>query len=223
MGKKGTLTEEESKALLSRYHIPVTREKLASSQEEAQRLADDIGYPVAMKVVSPQILHKTEAQVIQLNVRNEKELEETYSLLLERAHNYNPSAEIKGVLIQEMVTGGTETIVGISCDPTFGLTVLFGMGGIYTELLKDVSLRLVPVSQEDAREMIREIKGYEILEGARGRPPGDVEGTATTIWKLSRLARDLGDLLAAVDINPLVVRQEGLGVKGVDALVVLKE
>lgn len=221
--KKGALTEEEAKVLLSRYRIPVTREGLARTPQEAREIAADIGYPVAMKVVSPQILHKTEAQVIQLNVRDEKELEKTYSLLLERARSHHLSVEIKGVLVQEMVSDGTEVIVGISCDPTFGPTVLFGMGGIYTELLQDVSLRLAPVSPQEAREMIREIRGYEILAGARGRPVADLEAVSATIWKLSRLAQDLGDLVVAVDVNPLIVRQEGLGVKGVDALVVLKE
>ncbi|MFQ5904485.1 MAG: acetate--CoA ligase family protein, partial [Candidatus Binatia bacterium] len=223
IGKTGALTEEEAKTLLSRYHIPVAREGLAKNLEEAQRVAAEIGYPVAMKVVSPQILHKTEAQVIQLNVRDEKELAETLSRLHERVRCKHPSAEIKGVLIQEMVTDGMEVIVGISRDPTFGLTVLFGMGGIYTELLQDVSLRLVPVTRREAWEMIREVKGYDILAGARGRPRGDIEGVATTICNLSRLAEDLGDLLSAVDINPLIVRREGLGVKGVDALVVLKK
>lgn len=221
--RKGALTEEESKALLSRYRIPVAREGLARDLGEARRLAAEIGYPVAVKVVSPQILHKTEAQAIQLNVRDEKELEATYPRLLERVRGHHPPAEIRGVLVQEMVADGMEVIVGTSCDPTFGPTVLFGMGGIYAELLRDVSLRLAPVSRQEALEMVREIKGYEILAGARGRPPGDLEAIADTIWRLSRLVQDLGDLVAAIDINPLIVRQEGLGVKGVDALVVLKE
>ena len=150
-------------------------------------------------------------------------LAETFSRLHERVRSDHPAAKIKGVLIQEMVTDGMEVIVGISRDPTFGQTVLFGMGGIYTELLQDVSLRLVPVTPQEAWEMIREVRGYDILAGARGRPPGDLEGVAATICNLSRLAEDLGDLLSAVDINPLIVRQDGLGVKSVDALVVLNK
>ncbi|OGW13241.1 MAG: hypothetical protein A3G93_10850 [Nitrospinae bacterium RIFCSPLOWO2_12_FULL_45_22] len=219
--KRGVLTEEESKSLLAKYDIPMTREGLANSLDEARQLAKDIGYPVAMKVISPQIPHKTEAQVIQLNVANERELEQYYQPLLKKARAYHTQVEIKGVLIQEMILGGTEIIVGIARDASFGPTVLFGLGGIYTEILKDVSLRVVPIGRDEAHEMVQEIRGYEILAGARGRPKGDIKATVEVIWKLSQLARDLSDLVLAVDINPLIVLEEGKGVKAVDALIQL--
>lgn len=219
--KKGVLTEEESKALLAKYGIPMTREGLANSLDQAKQLAKDIGYPVAMKIISPQIPHKTEAQVIQLNVATERELEQYYQVLIEKARAYHGQVEIKGVLIQEMILGGTEVIVGISRDVSFGPTVLFGLGGIYAEILKDVSLRLVPIDRDEAYEMIQEIKGYEILTGARGRPKGDIGAAVEVICKLSHLALDLNDQVLAVDINPLIVLEEGKGVKAVDALVQL--
>lgn len=219
--KRGVLTEEESKALLAKYGIPMTREGLANSLDEAKQLAKDIGYPVAMKVISPQIIHKTDAQVIQLNLNNERELEKYYPSLVEKARIYNPQAEIKGVLIQEMILGGTEVIVGISRDANFGPTVLFGLGGIYAEILQDVSLRVLPIDPDEAYEMIQEIKGYEILTGARGKPKGDIDAIVEVIMRLSKLARDLSDLILAVDINPLIVLEEGKGVKAVDALIQL--
>jgi acetyltransferase len=218
-GKEGVLSETESKALLAQYGIPMTREGLVDSLDEARVVAKEIGYPVAMKVISPQIPHKTEAQVIQLNVKDEKELMKYYTLLLHRAQTYHAQAEIKGILIQEMIMNGIETIVGISRDPYFGPTIIFGLGGIYVELLKDIAMRIAPVDRIQAREMVHEIKGYEILAGARGRPKGDIEGIVDVIWRLSQLALDLGDIIQAIDINPLIVLEEGRGVKGVDALI----
>ncbi|MBI1987552.1 MAG: acetate--CoA ligase family protein [Nitrospinae bacterium] len=221
-GKKA-LTEEESKALLARYGIPVTRESLATSPEEARGMARKIGYPVALKVISPQILHKTEAGVVRLHVRDEAELRPAYVQLLEQARSYGPRAQIKGILVQEMVEGGIEAIAGTIRDDLFGPTLLFGLGGIFVEILQDISLRLAPIGPEEAREMIREIQGYEILDGARGRKKGDIEGAVDVLVKLSNLAQDLGDLVEQIDINPLIILPEGRGVKAVDALVVLKE
>jgi acetyltransferase len=217
--RQGSLTEDESKSILAKYGIPITREGLSHSLAEAKILAKEIGYPVAMKVISPQILHKTEAQAIRLNV-GEEELEQAYHQLLDIAKGH--TAEIRGVLVQEMVEDGAELIVGISRDKFFGPIIIFGLGGIYVEILKDVSLRLPPVDRDDALGMIQEIKGYEILAGARGRPKVDIEALAQVILKLSHLALDLGDLISAVDINPLIVSKDGMGVKAVDALVVLE-
>ncbi|MBI2876916.1 MAG: acetate--CoA ligase family protein [Candidatus Tectomicrobia bacterium] len=220
---KVALTEEESKALLAHYGIPVTRESLATSLEEARAMARKIGYPVALKVISPQILHKTEAGVVRLHVRDEAELERAYAQLLERAQSYQRQAQIKGILVQEMVDGGTEAIVGTARDPLFGPTVLFGLGGIFVEVFQDISLRLAPIGREEAHEMILEIQGYEILAGARGRARGEIEGAVDTLVRLSQLSLDLGDLIEQIDINPLMILPEGQGVKAVDALVVLRE
>jgi len=220
-GRGDVLTAEEGKALLKSYGIPTAREGVAHSLEEACRLAEEIGYPVAMKVISPQIPHKSEARAVELNIPDEEVLRGLYPTLLARTYSYQPGAEIRGVLIQEMVTGGIETIVGLSRDPHFGHTVVFGLGGIYVEILQDVSLRIVPVDREEAGEMIRELRGYQLLAGARGRPPADLEGIVEVIWRISQLALDLGDTIKALDINPLMVLEQGKGVKAVDVLVQL--
>jgi acetyltransferase len=220
---KGTLSEGESKALLSKFGIPVTRGGLAGSAEEAVELAGQIGYPVALKVDSPDIPHKTEAGAVFLNLASEEEVRKAFAAILQNAGNYKPDARINGVLVQEMLPEGIEVIIGVTRDPVFGPTIMFGLGGIFVEVLKDVSFRVVPLSRGDALDMIKEIKGYQVLKGVRGRPPADIEALAGVIMKVSTLATVLKDQVEELDINPLVVYPEGKGVKAADAMVVIKE
>jgi acetyltransferase len=183
------------------------------------RVAKRIGYPVAIKVQSSDIPHKTEADAVRLGIASDSDLERAYDEVLKNARAYKADAKIEGVLVQEMVAGGIETILGVSNDLLFGPAVMFGLGGIFAEVLKDVSFRLAPVTPAMAREMIAEIKGYPVLAGARGKPPADVDALADAIVKLSALAVDLEDKVAELDINPLFVMERGRGVKAADALI----
>jgi len=220
---KGTLSEGESKSLLAKFGIPVTRGGLAGSADEAVELARQIGYPVALKVDSPDIPHKTEAGAVFLNLASADEVRKAYAAILQNAGDYKPDARINGVLVQEMLPEGIEVIIGVTKDPVFGPTIMFGLGGIFVEVLKDVSFRVAPLSRGDALDMIKEIKGYQVLKGVRGRPPADIEALTSVIMKISTLATALKDQVKELDINPLVVYPEGKGVKVADAMVVIKE
>jgi acetyltransferase len=216
------LSEHQSKALLDLYGIPVTREQVATSPQEAARLAAEIGFPVALKIDSPDILHKSEAGAIRLGVNSQEEVVRFYDEIIANALTHNPNAVINGVLVQEMVPDGTEVMIGMSQDPQFGPTIAFGLGGIFVEVLKDISLRVAPLSTSDAEQMVKEIKGYQILQGVRGKKPCDVEAIVDVLLRISRLAQDCKDIITEIDINPLIVFGEGRGVKAADALVVLK-
>ncbi len=218
---QNVLTEHESKKILSLYGIPVTKESLVSSSEEAVRVAQEIGFPVALKVMSPQILHKTEAKVFELNVCNASDVESTYNRLLENARRFSPEAAIRGMLVQEMVPSGIEVILGMTKDPQFGPIIMFGLGGIFVEIFKDVSFGFPPVSVEGAHEMIRRTKAFKLLQGARGRKEADMETLVQTIVEFSRLCLDTSGLFKEIDINPLIVGEKGKGVKVVDALMTL--
>lgn len=217
-----SLTEHKAKELLGLYDIPVTKEEIATSKDRALRIAERIGYPVALKIDSPDILHKTEADCIRLNIKNPEELVASYREVLQNARQHKPNASLRGVLVQEMVSGGTEVIVGVNNDSQFGPTVMFGIGGIFVEILNDVSLRVAPLTREDALEMIGDIKGSEILYGARGRTRTDIDALADVLVKVGAMAIDLEDSFVELDINPLLVLPEGKGVKAVDALVIRK-
>jgi len=217
-----SLSEHESKALLKRYGIPVTRESVVRSVDDAVQFAEQLGYPVVLKIDSPDILHKTEADVIRLGVASREDLVNSYAEIMAAAARYDPGAGINGVSVQEMVSGGTEVIAGMSQDPQFGPTIAFGLGGIFVEVLKDISLRVTPLSKADAQQMVREIKGYPILKGIRGQAPADMDAVIDLLQKLSRLVEDFKEEIAEIDINPLLVFEEGQGAKALDALVVLK-
>lgn len=215
------LTESRSKAILQAYDIPVTRERLVHSAAEAAAAAGEIGYPVVLKIESPDILHKTEAGGVLLDLADAAAVEEGYGLIVKRAQEYNPAARLDGVLVQEMLPAGLEVILGLKNDPIFGPTVLFGLGGIFVELLKDVSVRTAPLREVDAQAMIDEIQGKALLGGVRGQPPRDRRALISILMKLSRLAAELGGEIAELDINPLIVLAEGEGAVAADALVVL--
>jgi acyl-CoA synthetase (NDP forming) len=218
-GRKEDVAEYAAKQVLAGYGIPVTQERLAATKDEALAAARAIGYPVAMKVQSPDISHKTEAKAVKLGVADDAALAAAYDEILANAKKHDAKARIEGVLVQEMVAGGIEAILGGTNDPLFGPAVMFGLGGIFAEVLKDVAFRLAPVTKSAALDMIREIRGYPVLAGARGAPPADVEALADAIVRLSALAVDLQNEVAELDVNPLFVFPRGRGVKAVDALI----
>lgn len=213
------LTEYQAKRVLAAYGVPVTREGLAGSREEAVALARRIGYPVVLKVQSPQIAHKTEAGGVRLGLVDDDQVRAAYGEIVENARKHAPGAAIHGVLVQEMIDGGVEVIIGMTRDPVFGPVLMFGLGGIFVEALRDVSFRVAPLSRRDAEEMIKEIKGHRVLEGMRGLPPVDFEALTDVILKVSRLVTD--HAIQELDVNPLVVSPRGAVV--VDALLVKAE
>ena len=214
------VTEDEGKKILSLYGISVSKEDMGKTLEEMEQAASRIGYPVALKIVSPQIKHKTEAGGLRLDIHNEKELHQAYDEIVANVMRYDPKAEIKGMLVQEMVPPGKEVIIGIVRDPQFGPMVMFGLGGIFVEVLKDVSMRHAPLKERDAWDMIHEIRGIKILEGARGGERFDLESIAQTLMAVSNMATDLEGIFSEIDINPLVVYPGKGGAKAVDCLFV---
>ncbi|WP_027364191.1 acetate--CoA ligase family protein [Desulfotruncus alcoholivorax] len=213
------LTEYEAKQVLRAYGISTTREVLAHTAEEAVQAAREIGYPVVMKIISPDILHKTEAGGVILNISSDEEVIESFNQIIWNAQKYNQNALVQGVLVQEMLSGGIEIIVGSGKDPVFGSTVIAGLGGIFVEVLEDVALRVAPVSNLDAQEMLEELKGKQIFEGVRGKEPVDKKALVEVIQKVSRLVEDFPQI-AELDINPMLLFPKGAA--AVDALIVLQ-
>jgi acetyltransferase len=217
-----TLSESESKELLAAWGVGSARERRVNSAEAAALAAEELGFPVALKVDSPDILHKTEAGVVRLNLGNPAQVRTVYAELMASAKAHAPQARILGVSVQEMVGGGVEVIIGVSCDPQLGPVLLFGTGGVMVEVYNDVALRGCPITRSDAHSMIAEVKGARLLQGFRGRPAADQEALADTLVRVSHLAMHLEGHLAELDINPLMVLPRGQGVKALDALVVFR-
>lgn len=216
------LSERESKQVIAAWGVAGAREALATSAGGAVEAAQQLGYPVALKVDSADILHKTEAGVVRLGLRDEVEVRSAYDAVMANAKKHAPDAAVTGVSVQEMVTGGVEVIVGIKYDAQLGPMLLFGSGGIMVEVFNDVALRHCPITRDEAHAMIGEVKGAKLLRGFRGKPPADIDALADTLVRISRMAVNLEGRLAELDINPLMVLPEGRGVKAVDALVVLR-
>ncbi len=215
----GAWSEVASKRLLAAAGLPVPREGLATSLEAAQATAREIGFPVVLKVISPDIAHKTEAGAVAVGIGDAAALAAAYDHILSSARHHRPDARIQGVLVAEQASGGLEMLAGIQRDPQYGPGVLVGFGGIYTEVLQDSALRLAPIDEEEAQAMLRELRGWPLLAGARGRPPADVAALGRALVALSDLAVGLGPRLLALDVNPLLVRPAGQGVLALDALV----
>ncbi len=217
---QGGLSEVEGRALLAAYGIPGPREAVATTTKEAAKAAQHIGYPVVLKILSLDIQHKTEINGVRVGLYDEAAVVTAFRQVMEAARRHHPQARLEGVVIQEMIPAeAVEVILGVLRDPDFGPVVVFGSGGILVELLEDSSLRLPPLSHEEALQMIHETRGARLLQGFRGRPPADVDALADALVRLSQLAVDLGDLIAALDINPLMVLPAGQGVRAVDVLV----
>jgi acyl-CoA synthetase (NDP forming) len=211
----------ESMEVLGHYGIPTALGVSASTMEEARAAAEQMGYPVAIKVISEQISHKSDVGGVQLNLRNGPAVEAAFDDMLKRIHQSYPEAKIDGVLVQPMATGGQELILGGRQDPNFGPVVLIGLGGIFVEVLEEVSLRVAPITPREAREMIDELRGAPILKGARGHKPSDLQAVSEALLRLSQLLIDFPDI-RELDINPLRVFQENNGCRALDARIMIQ-
>lgn len=204
------LGEMEAREILEAYDIRMPKAELACDIDEAKEIAGRIGYPLVLKIVSPNILHKTDVGGVKIGIDNEKELEENYNQILFSASKYMPDANIRGILVQEFIKDKKETIIGMSEDPQFGPMIMFGLGGIYVEALKDVSFRIAPLSRQVAREMVEEIKTIKLLKGTRGEDPSDIDSIIEIVLRVSQLVTDFPEILE-MDINPLFVKKQGEG------------
>jgi acetate---CoA ligase (ADP-forming) len=212
------LSEFQSKQLIRAYGIKSSKDELAGSAAAAVRAANAIGYPVVCKVSSPDLLHKSDAGLVKLGLGSAKEVRAAYDELLAKATRTDRRARIEGVLVSEMVTGGVETLVGVSQDELFGPVVTVGLGGIFVEVFGDVTFRVPPFDEDEAVRALHELQGFKLLEGLRGQKPADISALVDTIMKVQRLALDLAGEVRELDINPLVVRPRGA--VALDALVV---
>jgi acyl-CoA synthetase (NDP forming) len=212
------LSEWNSKKLIRAYGIKTSKDELCASSAEAVRAAKAIGFPVVMKVSSPDLLHKTDVGIVKVGVGSAAEVKATYDDLLRKAKKADRTARIDGVMVCEMVTGGVDTLIGVSTDELFGPVVTIGVGGIFVEVFGDVTFRVPPFSEDEARRALSELKGFKLLEGVRGQVPVDIDALVETVMKVQRLAMDLAADVRELDINPLVIRPRGA--VALDALVV---
>jgi acetate---CoA ligase (ADP-forming) len=214
------LLEPEAREILKAYGLPLSDFRLAKNKGEAAKIAREIGYPVAMKIVSPDILHKTDAGGVKLNLRNREEVSRAFAEIMNQAQAYKKEAKIHGVIITAMEAKGTEVIIGMTTDQTFGPTIMFGLGGIFVEVLKDVSFGIAPMTWQDAYAMIKQIKGYPVLKGIRGQNPADIESLAENMMKVSALVTENPEI-KELDLNP--VFSYAKGAKIVDARIILNQ
>ncbi|RLG78349.1 MAG: acetyl-CoA synthetase [Thermoprotei archaeon] len=218
---RSKLLEHEAYEVLSNYGLPVPKAGLAKSSEEAVRIADSVGYPVVLKIVSPDIVHKSDVGGVKVGLKSKEEVVKAFNEIMDNVAKRAPNARVTGILVQEMVPEALEVIVGTTRDPTFGPVVLFGLGGIFVEVLKDVSFRITPVTKYDAEMMLSEIKAAKILEGYRGMPPRDREALIDIIIKISKFMEEQEDV-TDVDLNPIMVFEKGKGAKIADARILIK-
>lgn len=232
MGKKATeiiqtaienghvnLLETEAKTICLDYQMPVPEFEVAKNADEACDAAQRLGYPVVLKIVSRDIPHKTEVGGVLLNIGTSSDVEKGFCRIMENTKRFSPKARIEGILTQKMAPQGTEVIVGSLVDPQFGQTLMFGLGGIFVEILKDVTFRLAPILEQDAREMVQEIKTYQILKGYRGRPPADESAITAILLKASKLITE-NPRVCQMDLNPVMVYERGASI--VDARMILQ-
>jgi acetyltransferase len=218
--RRVAIGDAEAREIMEAYGIATPRTFLARTPDEAARFADQVGFPVVIKIASPDILHKTDVGGVKLNVMTPSDVRDAFELMTYRARRYVPDAEIWGCLVQEMVLGGKEVIAGMNRDPHFGPVMMFGLGGIYVEALHDVVFRVAPFDRRDAREMIGEIRARDLLRGVRGERPSDLEAVVETLLRLSQLVVDFPEIVE-FDINPLTVFEVGRGLVGIDMRLVL--
>jgi 4-hydroxybutyrate---CoA ligase (ADP-forming) len=209
------LLEEEGQEVLRAYGFPLPKSMLAKTENDAIKIAKKIGYPIVMKIASPQIIHKSDAGGVKVNLTNDKDVKLAFKEIISNAKKYNKKAEIKGVLIVEMVKGGKELIIGSKLESGMGPVIMLGMGGIYVEVLKDVTFKLAPVTDREADDMIASIKMKKILEGVRGEKPSDKTKLSECIQKLSQLVTDFSEI-KELDMNPVLVMEKGKGCKILD-------
>jgi acetyl coenzyme A synthetase (ADP forming)-like protein len=216
-----TIGDAEAREILEAYGLATPRTFLARDPDEAARFADEIGFPVVLKIASPDILHKTDVGGVKLNIMRAEDVRDAFELMIYRVDRYVPGADIWGCLVQEMIVGGKEVVVGMHRDPHFGPLMMFGLGGIYVEALHDVAFRVAPFDRREAHEMIREIQGVNLLRGVRGERPSDLEALAEALLRFSQLVSDFPEIVE-FDVNPLTVFEEGRGVIGIDMRLILK-
>jgi acetyl-CoA synthetase (ADP-forming) len=212
------LFEHEAKMLCGLYGIPITKIEVAKNEDAAVAAAEKIGYPIVLKIVSPQVLHKSDAGGVIVGVTDEKGIREGYQKIISNIKKNVPAAVIEGILVQEMAPKGTEIIIGSTVDPTFGPTIMFGLGGIFVEILKDVSFRLAPITKDDAWEMLDEIKAKKMLDGPRGTAKADKETIVNTLLSVSKMLMECPEI-KELDMNPILVYEKGA--RAVDARVIL--
>ena len=202
---RNVLYPMEAESILRAYGIGIPKSIFASnSLKEVIRSAEEIGFPVALKLISPDILHKSDAGCVYLNLNNKQNITKAYNDVLKNAVMHNTQAYIEGFLVQEMIQYGYEIIVGLATDPTFGKIIMFGLGGIFVEILNDVAIRKIPITVLDAQDMIEEIKGYKVLQGARGKEPANFELLKKILLKTSRLGLEIEEI-EEMDLNPIFV------------------
>ncbi len=216
--RRTLLSEVEAKDLLAEAGIPVARAILAKGQKASVEAAESVGYPVVMKIVSPDIAHKSDVGGVTLGLKDAKAVRKAYKEMLARVAEAAPNAKIAGVAIQNMAPQGIEVIVGATTDPQFGPVMMFGLGGVFVEVLKDVAFRIVPLEARDASQMVREIKGLPILQGARGAQPADLPALEALIVQVSQFVAAHPDI-AELDLNPVFAYPDGA--LAVDARIVL--
>jgi acetyltransferase len=215
---RNSLLEHEAKDLLALHGAPVTQDQLAKTAGEAVELAKRIENGVVLKIVSPDILHKSDARGVRVNLQNEKDIRKAYAEIIENAKRFNPNADIRGVLVSPMANAGTEVIIGTKIDDQFGPVIMFGIGGIMVEVLKDVAFRVLPISYNSAKKMIREIRSYPILQGTRGKPPADERALRRLLLTCSELIESYEEI-REMDLNPVIVHEKGISI--VDARIIL--
>jgi acetyltransferase len=215
-----TIGDFEARAILEAYGFTIPQSELAKDADEAVRMAGEIGYPVVLKIASPDILHKTDVGGVKVNLGSAEEVRDAYDLMVYRAQRYVPGANIWGCLVQEMTPKGMEVLVGMNRDPQFGPLVTFALGGIYVEVLKDATFRVAPFSREEAQVMLNEIRAKALLDGVRGAPPVDKEATVDALLRIGQLVQDFPEIVE-LDINPLMVLEQGQGAIAIDMRLVL--
>jgi acyl-CoA synthetase (NDP forming) len=217
--KRGNLLETESRDILQRYGLPLPQAALIHSVDEISEAALKIPYPMAMKVVCPDIIHKSDAGGIKLNLRGEAEVQKAFEEIMANACKVTTRDRVLGALISPMVAEGQECIIGMIRDPQFGPVIMFGLGGIFVEVLKDVSFRVAPLADEDIDEMIKEIKGYKVLTGIRGEKLKDIDAIRRILAKLSDMAIDNPEI-QEIDLNPVIIHEKGASI--VDSRMIIK-
>ncbi len=214
------LPEAEAVKILQAYKLPVLKSKVAKNEEEAAQYAQEIGYPVVMKIMSDDVVHKSDIGGVVLNIENDQEAKDAYNSIMKKVKDHNPDAKIDGILVTQMVTSGEEVILGAKQDPSFKGVVMFGLGGIFVEVFKDVTFKVAPLSEDDAEKMLSEIRGSQILYGVRGQAPRDIAALKDAIVRLSKLVDDFPEI-KELDINPMLVQEEGKGCYVADARILI--
>jgi acetyltransferase len=216
-----SIGDAEARSIITAYGMNIPPSEIAETQERAAEIASEMGYPVVLKIASPDILHKTDVGGVKVGLGNPTDVRDAFELMTYRAQRYLPEARLWGCLVQKMVPSGLEILIGMNRDPQFGPLVTFGLGGIYVEILKDVAFRVAPYAREEVNEMLSEIRTSALLDGVRGEPPVDREAIIDAIMRVGQLVIDFPEI-AELDINPFVVYPEGQGGIAIDMRLILK-